>query len=211
MVDFSQISQCIVEGGIEKTKKMTREGLQAKIPAEVILNKALIPGIRKTGELFGAGEYFLPELLMAGKAMSAAMEILEPELSKANMPPAGNYLIGSVKGDVHDIGKNIVVMMLRANGWKVTDLGVDVSPEDFCREVSKGSYQILGMSALLTSTMAAAQETINALRQAGTRDRIKIMVGGAPTSREWATRIGADAHASDAADAVTIAEALVRK
>jgi 5-methyltetrahydrofolate--homocysteine methyltransferase len=211
MANFQQITQSVMDGAVSRAVELTRAALSTKVPAKEILDKGLIPGIRKAGELFGCGQFFLPELLVAAKAMSAATEILEPELSKAKVPPAGRYVIGTVRGDLHDIGKNVVVMMLRGNGWQVADLGVDVSSEDFCAAVTKGDYQILGMSALLTTTMPVARETIEALKSAGLREKIKIMVGGAPTTREWAEKIGADGYASDAAEAVAVAEALIRK
>ncbi|MCX5906690.1 MAG: corrinoid protein [Deltaproteobacteria bacterium] len=211
MIDFAELSQKVIDGDVEATGEMTRAALKAKVSAEDILNKGLIPGIRKVGEFFGAGKYFLPELLMAGKAMNTAMAILEPELIKAKVGPRGRYVIGTVRGDMHDIGKNIVVMLLRSNGWEVTDLGVDVPPEDFCAAVAKGNCQILGMSALLTTTMAVVKETIGALRASGLRDQVKVMVGGAPMTQEWANRAGADGYASDGAEAVIVAEALIRK
>lgn len=141
----------------------------------------------------------------------AAMDLLKPELSKADVPPAGRYVIGTVKGDLHDIGKNIVTMMLKGKGWQVTDLGVDVSPQEYCAAVAKRDVDIVGLSALLTTTMPEVQQTIEALQKAGLRDRVKIMVGGAPTTSEWAEKVGADAHASDASDAVILAEELVCK
>jgi 5-methyltetrahydrofolate--homocysteine methyltransferase len=211
MKDFEQISQSVIEGDAEGAKKVVRAALDAQVKPVDILHKGLIPGIRKTGELFGAGKYFLPELLLSGKAMTAAMDILEPELSKANLPPAGKIVIGTVQGDLHDIGKNIVAMMLSSNGWQVTDLGIDVSPEVFCETLAKENFQILGMSTLLTTTMPMVKETIDRLRAAGLRERVKIVVGGAPTTKKWAERIGADGHADDAAEAVTLAEALTRR
>jgi len=211
MINFDVLSQKVIDGDVEATGEMTRAALQAKVSPEEILNQGLIPGIRKVGELFGAGKYFLPELLMAGKAMNTAMAILGPELSKAKVGPRGRYVIGTVRGDMHDIGKNIVVMLLRSNGWEVTDLGVDVSPEDFCAAVAKGNYQIVGMSALLTTTMATVKESIEALKAAGLRDKVKVMVGGAPMTQAWATRAGGDGYASDGAEAVIVAEALIRR
>lgn len=211
MVKFEEITQSIIDGDVEKAKELTHGALKAKGKAEEILNRGLVPGIRKVGELFGTGKYFLPELLMAGKAMNAAMAILEPELSKAKVGPRGRYMIGTVRGDMHDIGKNIVVMLLRSNGWEVTDLGVDVPPEDFCAAVAKGNYQIVGLSALLTTTMSVVKDTIEALKATGLRDKVKVMVGGAPMTQEWATRAGADGYASDGAEAVIVAEALIRK
>ncbi len=176
-----------------------------------ILDEGLISGIKEVGELFGRGEYFLPELLVSGEAMLGALELLEPLLSKGETPFVGKCLIGTVQGDVHDIGKNIVIMMLKGNGWEVTDLGVDVSLEDFCSAVDKGDFQVLGMSALLTMTMSAAAKTIEALKAAGLRDKVKIMVGGAPTTQEWANEIGADAYAPDAPTAAKVAAVLVGK
>jgi len=210
-MEFSEISKSIIEGDPAKAKELVKAALAENIPARDILDKGLVPGIRKVGELFGTGQYFLPELIVSGKAMSQATEILEPELVKADVPPVGKYAIGTVKGDVHDIGKNIVIMMLKGNGWEVTDLGVDVPPEVFCSAVEKGDFQIVGLSALLSTTMPAAVETIEALKEAGLRDKVKIMVGGAPITKEWAAMIGADGYASDASEAVRVAEALVGK
>ena len=211
MVEVEEISQSILDGQVVRAREATRAALEAKIPPGEILNQRLIPGIRKAGDLFGAGKYFLPELLMAGKAMKAAMEILEPELSKIKVEPVGRVAIGTVKGDLHDIGKNIVVMLLRANGWQVKDLGIDVTPEAFCTAVASGDHQILGLSSLLTTTMGVVKVTIDALKAAGLRDKVKIMVGGAPTTKEWAVKIGADGYADDAAGAVSLAEALVSR
>ena len=211
MPDFSQISQSIIEGNRVKAVDLTKTALEGGIAPEDILSNGLVPGIRKVGELFGAGEYYLPELLVSAKAMSAATDILKPELSKANVPPVGKYAIGTVRGDLHDIGKKIVIMMLRGNGWEVTDLGVDVPPEDFCEAVAKGEFDILGMSSLLTTTMPAITETLDALKSAGLRDKVKVMVGGAPITTDWVEEIGVDGFGSDAAEAITVAEALLEK
>lgn len=211
MVDFSELSKSVIEGDTARTTDLTKANLNAGVPAKEILEKGLIPGIKTVGELYTKGEYFLPELLMSGEAMKAALESLRPILRRSDTPPAGKYLIGTVQGDVHDIGKNIVVMMLEGNGWEVTDLDVDVSPEEFCSAVEKNDFQILGMSALLTATMLKFAETINALKAAGLRDRVKIMVGGAPVTQAFADEIGADGYAPDAAQAVIKAELLVGK
>ena len=162
MVDFEEIGQSVIEGNRVKAQELTEAALGVGVAPEDILSKGLIPGIRKVGELFGKGEYYLPELLVSAKAMVDATDILKPELSKANVPPVGKYAIGTVRGDLHDIGKKIVIMMLRGNGWEVTDLGVDVPPEDFCDAVAKGEFDILGMSSLLTTTMPAITETLDA-------------------------------------------------
>jgi len=175
------------------------------------LDIGLVPGIRKVGELFESGEYFLPELLISGEAMKAGVEQLRPVLSQSDAPAAGKYLIGTVEGDVHDLGKNIVIMMLEANGWEVTDLGIDVSPEQFCKAVEEGDFDIVGMSALLTFTAPKLDETIKALQSAGLRRKIKVMIGGAPTRQDYADEIGADAYAKNAAEAVRKSTILVGK
>ena len=211
MVDFSELSKSVIEGDTARTTNLTKANLNAGVPAKEILEKGLIPSIKTVGELYSKGEYFLPELLMSGEAMKAALEPLRPILSRGDTPPAGKYVIGTVEGDVHSIGKNIVIMMLEGNGWEVTDLGVDISPEEFCSAVEKNDFQILGMSALLTSTMLKFAETINALKAAELRDKVKIMVGGAPVTQAFADEIGADSYAPDAPQAVIKAGLLVSK
>ncbi len=211
MVNLSEINKGIIEGDSDKVLELVKVALDANVPAKEILDKGLIPGITKVGNLFEAGEYFLPELLVSAEAMLGALELLEPILSKANVPPTGKYLTGTVQGDVHSIGKSIVVMMLKGNGWEVMDMGVDISPEEFCSAVEKNDCQILGLSSLLTTTMPSAAKTINALKAAGLRDKVKIMVGGAPTTQEWANKIGADGYAPDAPSAVRVARALIEK
>ncbi len=209
MVNLNEISKGIIDGDSDAVLELTKAALDANVPAKQILDKGLIPGLKKVGDLFETGEYFLPELLVSGEAASRAVELLGPVLSKGDTPPTGKYLIGTAQGDVHDIGKNIVIMMLRGNGWEVTDLGVDVSPEDFCSAVDKGDFDILGMSSLLTMTMPNSAKTIDALKTAGLREKVKVMVGGAPITQEWADKIGADGYAPDASTAVKIATALV--
>ncbi len=211
MVNLNKIRKSIIKGDSDTVSKLTKEALDANVPAKEILDKGLIPGIRKVGDLFSTGEYFLPELLVSGEAMSRALELLEPVLTKADIPPAGKCLIGTAQGDMHDIGKNIVIMMLKGNGWMVTDLGVDVSPEEFCLVVEKGDFDILGISSLLTMTMSAAAKTIDALKTAGLRDKVKVMVGGAPVTQEWADKIGADGYAADAPMAARVAATIVGK
>ena len=181
------------------------------MPAREILAKGLVRAMNTVGELFQKGEYFLPEMLLAGEAMKAALEQLKPSLIEGKAAYTGKYLIGTVQGDVHNIGKNIVVMMLEGNGWEVTDLGIDVSPEDFCSAVEKDDYHIVGMSALLTLTMSNLARTMDTLKTAGLRDRVKIMVGGAPVTQVYADQIGADGYAPDAAEAVKVAVRLLEK
>jgi 5-methyltetrahydrofolate--homocysteine methyltransferase len=211
MTDFSKISKAIVNGDEDVVVELTKKALNEKVEARQILDEGLIPGIEKVGELFGAGEYFLPELLVSGEAMSKALEVLEPVLGKSGIPAKGKIAMGTVQGDVHNIGKDIVIMMLRGRGWDVTDLGVDVDPETFCTAIKDGDYQILGLSSLLTMTMPETVKTIESLKAAGLRDKIKIMVGGAPTTQEWANEIGADGYAKNASQVAKLAASLIEK
>jgi len=208
MVNLNKIRKAIIKGDSDTVLKLTREALDANVLAKEILDRGLIPGLKKVGDLFETGEYFLPELLASGEATSNAVELLKPILSQGDTPPVGKYLIGTAQGDVHDLGKNIVIMMLKGNGWEVTDLGVDVSPEEFCSAVGEGDFDILGISSLLTMTMPNTAKAIDALKTTGLRDKVKVMVGGAPVTQEWADKIGADGYALDASTAVKIAVAL---
>jgi 5-methyltetrahydrofolate--homocysteine methyltransferase len=208
---LGNLSVAVVEGDTAKTIATTDVALKEGIQPNDILRMGLFPGIRKVGELFNAGEYYLPELIVSGKTMQAAVNHLNPFIDKKSSQKVGKYVIGTVTGDVHDIGKNIVIMMLRSNGWEVTDLGVDIAPKQFCEAVKAGDFDILGLSALLTTTMHVLDETIKALEDARLRDRIKIMIGGAPVTQKYADKIGADAYGRDAWEAVTKAEDLLSR
>ena len=211
MVNLEELSQAIISGDADASFELTKKALEAGIPAAEILGQGLISGLREVGDLFESGEYFLPELIVSGDAAARALELLEPVLGQKDSAYMGRFLIGTVKGDIHDLGKNIVIMMLKGNGWDVSDLGVDVAPEDFCSAVAEGDYHIVGLSSLLTMTMPKVAETIAALETAGLRANTKIMVGGAPTTPEWAEEIGADAHAKDGPTAALVAAKLVGK
>jgi len=211
MVDPGEISQAVIEGDSEAAYKLTQQALADGIRGNEILDKGLIPGLRKVGDMFEDGEFYLPELIVSGDAVSRALELLGPVLTNEGSVAKGKFLIGTVQGDIHDLGKNIVVMMLRGNGWEVTDLGVDISPEEFCAAVKEGDFQVVGLSSLLTMTMPNAGRTIEALKAAGLRNKVKVMVGGAPTTPEWAEKIGADAHAKDGPTTAIVAAALVGK
>jgi corrinoid protein of di/trimethylamine methyltransferase len=176
-----------------------------------IINGGLIPGMDIAGEKFAQGEYFLPHLLVAAKAMQSAMAILEPELASRQQQPerVGRVVIGTVQGDIHEIGKSLVGTMLAVNGFEVIDLGVDVTQETFIETVKKTNADILGMSALLTTTMVGQREVIEGLDAAGIRDQVKVMVGGSPVTQKWADSIGADGYAADAMAAVEIAFRLI--
>lgn len=204
MADLSEIAESLVQRDIVRVEELTKAAIDAGIPAEEILNKDIVAGMQVVGEQFGNGEIFLPELLMAGEAAEAATKLLKPLLArqKGGRGYTGKTAIGTVQGDVHDIGKNIVIMMLEANGWDVTDLGVDVAPEDFCVAVRENEFQVLGLSALLTGTMPKQRETIEALRAAGLRDKVRVAIGGAMCTQQWADQVGADCYATDAAEAV---------
>ena len=211
MVNFDELTNSIVEGQVAKATELTQKALAAQVPAKEILDKGLLTAMNQVGSDFESGQIYLPELLMAGDAMKASIALLRPELSSKGAAYAGKYVIGTVEGDLHDIGKNIVVLMLEGNGWEVTDLGIDITSDRFCEEIKKGNYDILGLSALLTFTMPKMPETINSLKEAGLRDKVKVMVGGAPLNQAFADQIGADAFARDAVEAVVKAKGLLNK
>ena len=211
MFDFAELVNSVVEGDVSKAAEFTRKALDTPISAKEILDNGLLPAMDRVGNSFEGGEIFLPELLMAGDAMKASIELLRPELAKKGASYAGRYAIGTVQGDLHDIGKNIVILMLEGNGWDVVDLGTDVSPEQFCDVIKKSDFDILGLSALLTFTMPMMAETISNLKEAGLRNRVKVMIGGAPVTPSFADKIGADAYARDAVEAVALAKSLLNK
>jgi len=210
---FAKLTSSLVDGDPDATFEATKEALAAGIEPMAIIKEGLIPGMNIVGEKFSCGEYFLPDLIIAADGMQKAMTLLEPELLKRQqaIESAGTVLLGTVKGDIHEIGKSLVGTMLTANGFKVHDLGVDVPTETFVAKVQEMKPDILGLSALLTTTMVMQREVIKALAEAGIRDKVKVMVGGAPVTRSWAEEIGADGYAEDAMGAVQIARQLVSK
>jgi len=211
MFDFTELINSVTEGYVSEAEELTGKALDAQIPAKEILDNGLLPAMDIVGNSFEKGEIFLPELLMAGDAMKASIALLRPELAKKGASYAGKYAIGTVQGDLHDIGKNIVILMLEGNGWEVTDLGTDVSPEQFREVIKNGDFDVLGLSALLTFTMSKMPETVNVLMEAGLRNKVRIMIGGAPVTQSFADQIGADAYARDAVEAVAIAKSLLNK
>jgi 5-methyltetrahydrofolate--homocysteine methyltransferase len=210
-VDMNVLAQSVIDGDAPIADRMTREGLNAGMTPEVILEKGLIAGMTVVGILFKNNEIFVPEVLMSARAMKAGMAHLQPLLEAKGIEPLGKYVIGTVKGDLHDIGKNLVAMMLRGAGFEVTDLGVDTSLDKFLAAIEKIQPQIVGMSALLTTTMGQMARNIEAFDKINLRSHLKVMVGGAPLSQEFATKINADAYGKDAADAVGKAQVLVRR
>ena len=211
MFDFAVLRESLIKGDIEKTAELTQAALDAGVKAKEVLDKCLVPGLEEVGRRFQRGEYYFPELLVAGEAMKSAMTILKPKLGTKDGATIGRFVIGTVKSDIHDIGKNIVVMMLEGNGWDVTDLGVDVSSEQFVKAVKEGKVDVLGMSALLTTTITQLPQTIEMLKKEGLRNKVKVMVGGVSVTPEYAKQIGADAYGKDAVEAVIAARKLVGK
>jgi 5-methyltetrahydrofolate--homocysteine methyltransferase len=185
-----------------------KAALAQGIPPDEILSQGLIRAMDEVGKRFEEGDFFVPEMLIAARAMQAGLKLLKPLLADTGVKTAGIVAIGTVKGDLHDIGKNLVAMMLEGAGFEVRDLGVDVAPETFIKAVETGA-QVIGMSALLTTTMNSMQRTLEALRAAGLRDRVKIIVGGAPVTQEFANQIGADAFAPDASSATRVIRGLI--
>jgi 5-methyltetrahydrofolate--homocysteine methyltransferase len=203
------IAAAVVDGDASRVKALVQAALSAQEDPAPILDDGLIAGMREVGRLFEEGEYFVPEMLISARAMKEGLAILRPLLVRANVRPAGKILLGTVKGDLHDIGKNLVGMMLEGSGLEVVDLGTDVPPERFVEEVRSGDAGLVGLSALLTTTMPYIRTTIEALDEAGLRDRVKVMVGGAPVTEAFAREIGADGYAPDASRAAALARELI--
>lgn len=208
MSQMKEIFQAVLEGDRETTSSLVQAALDSGCDASDILQNGLIAAMLEVGHLFEDGEYYVPEMLVSARAMQAALDILKPLLVKSGVEPVGKVVIGTVKGDLHDIGKNLVSMMLEGAGFQIQDLGVDVAPEKFV-EAIRNDVDILGLSALLTTTMPSMEATIRAVEDAGLRDHVKIMVGGAPLTAGYAQRIGADGFAPDAGQAVTVAKSLL--
>jgi 5-methyltetrahydrofolate--homocysteine methyltransferase len=205
---LQEIASNLYEGEDETVAELVQQALDRKMAAGEILQGGLIAGMDEVGRDFKAGDLFVPEVLIAARAMHAGMDVLRPLLAEGYAPSAGKYLIGTVKGDLHDIGKNLVRMMLEGAGFDTVDLGTDVEPMAFVKAVQEHQPTVVGMSALLTTTMVQMKATIEALEEAGLRDSVKIMVGGAPVTDQFAQEIGADAYAPDAASAVDVARSL---
>jgi len=199
----------VMEGQGEAVREQVQAALDAGISAPVILNEGMIAAMAEVGRLFEEGEYFVPEMLIAARAMQSGLSLLKPYLKDAEVKSAGRVAIGTVKGDLHDIGKNLVAMMLEGAGFEIVDLGTDVAPEKFAQAIREQGVQLIAMSALLTTTMPAMKTTIEAIKAAGLRERVKIMIGGAPITPEYAAQIGADGFSPDASRAVATAKALL--
>jgi len=209
MAILDDLRQHVIDGDMNQTQKLVQEAIAENIPAEQILKEGLISAMAEVGRLFESGEYFMPEMLIAARAMKSGLTLLRPHLVAAKVQAVGKVIIGTVQGDVHDIGKNLVGMMLEGAGFEVIDLGVDVPPEKYVQAVREHHPDLLACSALLTTTMLRMKDLILALDEAGLRGQVKVMVGGAPITESYARDIGADLFAPDAASAASRAKELI--
>ncbi len=210
MSDILQsISQAVIDGDINSISDLTEDALDDGLDAETVLNEGLMPGMDYVGVEFRAGRMFVPEVLRSARAMQTSMDILRPLLVEGNVQMVGKIVLGTVKGDLHDIGKNLVGMMAEGAGFEIKDLGKNVDPEAFVQAVKEFEPDIIGMSALLTTTMRSMEHTIKALEEAGLRGHVKVMIGGAPVTQDFADKIGADGYASNASSAVELAKSFV--
>lgn len=209
MADLEGLAQAIINGKAPDAKALTEQALADGVSAADILNNGLVAGMNVVGSKFKNNEFYVPEVLIAARAMKSAMELLRPQLASSGVEPKGRVVIGTVRGDLHDIGKNLVAMMLEGAGFEIIDLGVDVKPEQFVEAVKNGA-DVVALSALLTTTMPAMKDTIEALEAEGVRDKACIMIGGAPVTQNYAEEIGADGYSPDAASAVDKAKELLK-
>jgi 5-methyltetrahydrofolate--homocysteine methyltransferase len=208
---LDQIYQAVIRGDQNTAADLVQVAIDAEVDAEAILQKGLIPAMNEVGRLFEEGDYFVPEMLISARAMKVGLEIIKPLLVDTDHKPTGSIAIGTVKGDLHDIGKNLVGIMLEGAGFTIYDLGTDVSPEKFIEAIKANQVDLIGMSALLTTTMLMMESTINTIKSVGLRDQVKIIIGGAPITQEYADKIGADGFAPDASQAVKLALQLVNQ
>jgi 5-methyltetrahydrofolate--homocysteine methyltransferase len=208
-MSLETIYEAVLNGNAKAVTAETQAALEAGVPAPDILHQAYIPAMTEVGRLFECGEKFVPEMLIAARAMQKGLEILKPLLVQADVKTLGKVVIGTVAGDLHDIGKNLVAMMLEGAGFQIIDLGTDVAPQQFVEAVKQHEPALVGMSALLTTTVASIGNTIEALTEAGMRDKVKVIIGGAPITQDFAHKVGADGFAPDAGSAPRIAKALL--
>jgi len=209
MATTEELYEAILNGDNKGAAAITGEGLEAGMDPQALVDEAMIPAMAEVGRRFEEEEYFVPELLLAARAMKAALGILRPLLSESGAEPVGRVVVGTVQGDLHDIGKNLVAAMLEGAGFEIVDLGADVSPTQFVEAVRDSGAGLVGLSALLTVTMPSMKTTVEELKKAGLRDQVKVLVGGAPLSSDYAKEIGADAYADNASAAVRTARQLV--
>jgi len=206
---LSELSTAVIDGNLDSITDLTQDALNEDFNARQILDQGLVPGMNHVGIEFKAGHMFVPEVLQSARAMQIAMDVIKPLLAESGSAMIGKILLGTVKGDLHDIGKNLVAMMCEGAGFEVRDLGKDIEPDAFVEAIKEFEPDILGMSALLTTTMRYMKHTIKALEEAGLRGKVKVMVGGAPVTQSFADQIGADGYASNAASAADLARKFV--
>jgi corrinoid protein of di/trimethylamine methyltransferase len=206
MEDLKKLHDAILDGDATAAHEITEKALAAGVEPMRLVNDYMIPAMGEVGRRFECNEFFVPELLIAARAMKSALGLVRPLLAASGAQPAGRVAVGTVKGDLHDIGKNLVAAMLEGNGFEVIDLGVNVSPEQFIATVKEKGANIIAMSALLTTTMPAMRTTVDALKQAGVRDKVKVLIGGAPITQKYADEIGADGYSDNAVGAVGVAK-----
>jgi 5-methyltetrahydrofolate--homocysteine methyltransferase len=199
----------ILKGNQKAVEQAVKAALAENVPAGEMLNEAMIPAMAEVGRLFEANEYYVPEMLIAARAMKTGLALLRPELVKADIKPKGKVVVGTVKGDLHDIGKNLVSIMIEGAGFEIIDLGVDVSPENFIKTAQEKGADVIGLSALLTTTMPSMKTTIEALQEAGLKGKVKVIIGGAPVTQKYADEIGADGYGRDAAAAANLVKKLL--
>ena len=209
MSTLDDLKQNVIDGNAASVPDLVKRAMSEAVPPEKILNQGLISGMAEVGRLFEEGEFFVPEMLIAARAMKAGLALLRPHLAAANIKAVGKVILGTVQGDLHDIGKNLVGMMLEGAGFEVIDLGADVSPDKFVAAVKQHKPDLVGFSALLTTTMPKMKTTIEALTEAGLRQSVKVMIGGAPVTEKYAAEIGADLYAPDASSAANRAKQAV--
>ncbi|MGE5603541.1 MAG: corrinoid protein [Nitrososphaerales archaeon] len=209
MSQLETIYQAVLDGNAAAAQAGVKAAIAEGVAPEVILKDGLISAMGEVGRLFEENEYFVPEMLVSARAMQSGLALLKPLLADAGAAPAGKVVVGTVKGDLHDIGKNLVAMMLEGAGFEVVDLGTDVTPDKFVKAVMENKPQVIGMSALLTTTMPSMTATIKALQEAGLREQVKVMIGGAPVTDGFAKQIGADGYSPDASSAVRLARSLM--
>jgi 5-methyltetrahydrofolate--homocysteine methyltransferase len=209
MADYEALRQAVLAGKVPAVKELTQKALDDGRPAQEILDQGLIPAMDVVGEKFACQEFYIPEMLISARAMQAGIALLKPKLAESGGKPRGKVVIGTVKGDLHDIGKNLVALMLQGGGFEVVDLGADVKPEKFVEAVKSAQPHFVMMSALLTTTMLSMRDTVEALKAAGLRQGVRVAVGGAPVTQRFCEEIGADFYAANATGAVTQAKALL--
>ncbi|MGC9317559.1 MAG: corrinoid protein [Armatimonadota bacterium] len=209
MADLQALAEAVINGQKEEAEQLTDEAIDEGVRPGEIINEGLIAGMNVVGEKFKNNEYYVPEVLIAARAMQSAMSKVKPLLTEGEMETRGRVAIGTVKGDLHDIGKNLVAMMLEGGGYEVVDLEVDVAPEQFAAAATEQNCNVVALSALLTTTMPSMKDTIEALEEAGVRDEVKVIIGGAPVTQSYADEIGADGYAPDAASAVDLLSELL--